>query len=473
MKGRKLLLLFAILAAGGLIEAAFALRLRFDVGPTGIRLLGGRFYGPSFEFTQQEQIEPSPEPLRLRVNNAFGQVRVTGGPPGAPRVTLRKVIFQATREQASRFADRLHLETRHDGPLVTLTTNRDALERGVGRDVGFETHLEVVVPAGVDVEIDNAHGAVEVRDAGAVRVRGSYEPVVVERAAGNVRIKQRHGSVRVVQVAGGLRVRSRHASVDVERVTGAVDLDLHRADVRLSDSGPADVQMRYGALHAERLAGRLVVRGRQAQVTAAHIEGHVDVKTSHRPVELRAVSGDVAVDSTRGRVHVEAVRGRLSVSATYGDIRLSDIAGALDVDVRHGSLRAHDTRGGGQVKASGDDVHLEGFRGPFEIVAGHADVHLTPGEPLLSRLQVSSRRGDIHLGVPAGSRFNIEAATERGRLTGFDLPGLALDTISSRRAAGRLGDGGNIVRLHTRRGDIVIEVRDEPARKRNVPAAGS
>ena len=50
MTARKIALLLLILGVGAVLETAWAVKGHVDIGPEGCRVLGGRFYGPSYDF---------------------------------------------------------------------------------------------------------------------------------------------------------------------------------------------------------------------------------------------------------------------------------------------------------------------------------------------------------------------------------------------------------------------------------------
>jgi len=90
------------------------------------------------------------------VKNAFGGVRVSAGVAGVVKARLRKVVFEATEQEARAFADRIELRLAVEGSSARVETNRDELGRS--DDVGFETHLEIEVPADTVVTVHNEHG---------------------------------------------------------------------------------------------------------------------------------------------------------------------------------------------------------------------------------------------------------------------------------------------------------------------------
>ena len=238
MSARKIGLLILLLGFGAAIETAWQVRGDWRIGPEGCRVIGGRFYGPSYSFEQTaERALPAGEAPRLEVRNAFGGVSVTAGAPGVVKVKLRKVVFLPTEEKARAFADRVELRLSGDGARVKVGTNRD--EIGRGEDVGFETHLEIEAPAETAVEIRNEHGRVDLAGVASADVVSSFDGVSIERMAGALKLEARHGDVRASGIGAGLELTSRHGNVEVSDVTGASKLDVEHGDVSARKTGAA------------------------------------------------------------------------------------------------------------------------------------------------------------------------------------------------------------------------------------------
>ena len=64
MSARKIGLLILILGLGSALETAWAVRSHVDMGPEGCRVLGGRFYGPSYSFEETSSRRRQRAPAR-------------------------------------------------------------------------------------------------------------------------------------------------------------------------------------------------------------------------------------------------------------------------------------------------------------------------------------------------------------------------------------------------------------------------
>ena len=252
MKASKIGLLILVLAFGGAIETAWSVRQNIGFGPQGCRVLAGRFYGSSFSF-DAEQTQPVPAGTAIEVVNAFGGVTVRAGDPGQMKIALRKVVFRPTEEQARAFANQIRVNAAVEGNVLRVRTNRDELENhSEGRDVGFETHLELTVPPATQVTVRNEHGRVEVADAARADVTSSFDEVRLSRVAGAARIQSRHGDVLASTVGGDLSLVARFGRVELQDVQGRATVDSEHGDVSAARTGGLELAAAFSRREARR-----------------------------------------------------------------------------------------------------------------------------------------------------------------------------------------------------------------------------
>jgi hypothetical protein len=404
VSARKIGFLILVLVFGGVVEMAWHVRENhFSFGPEGFRVLGGRFYGPSFTFEESAEhallAEAAPE---VEVRNAFGGVRIVPGEGTGVRVELRKVVFQPTEEKARAFADRIELRLEEDDGRLRVGTNRDDVGRG--ENVGFETHLDLHVPPETVAVVRNDHGRVEASGIARAEIRSSFEDVRVEGIAGPVTIDARHGRVEAADLGADLVLKARHGDVEVTGI-----------------AGPADLDIQHGKLTARRTAG-------------------IDAKLSYGEAVAETVEGDLVLEARHAGALISDVAGRVDVQTTYEDVRLERIGGDVRAKVERGA------------------VTIDGFRGQIDVETEGGDVLLAPRAPITATVSASATKGGIRLEVPAGSRFDLEAESHRGELL-FDVPELdrsVSDPGSGGRATGTIGGGGARVKL-TADDDITLE----------------
>ena len=464
MSVRKIAFLVLIVGFAATVETAWHVREDIHLGPEGCRVMGGRFYGPSWTFeAAAERAVAAGKAPRLEVDNAFGAVNVTAGAPGSVKVRLRKVVFQPTEEKARAFADRVELRLTGDGELVRVATNRD--EIGRREDTGFETHFEIEAPPESVVEIRNEHGRVELSGVAAADVTASFDGVSIQRVMGDVKLEARHGDVAIDGVGGALELNSRHGNVSVAGVTGASKLDVQHGNLGLRRSASLEVDLAHGELEAESVGGDLVVRGQHAPVRGFDVVGRAHIETSFGEVRLERVGGELYARVQHGGITGSDVTGAANLETTHDSVTLERVAGPVEAVVQHGGVDAKGLARGARIRVSGSDVTLDGFSGPVDLEVDRGSARLAPGNPLDAEVVARVTHGELRLEVPEGSRFELAAESVRGRVDA-PLEGLTAEDEGhqGQRASGRHAGGGVSVRLKAD-GDVTLESR--PVRGRD------
>ena len=456
MKASKFGLLVLILGFGGTVETAWQVRNRLGVGPWDWQVLtGDKFSGPSFSFEDTES-QVVAAGTTVEIENAFGGIRAVEGAPGEVKVVLRKVVFRRNEAEAGAFAGRIRLQRALEGAALRIGTNRREVEASQeGHRIGFETHLEVSLPPGTRLKVLNEHGSIEVSDVAEASVKGSYEPLRVERVAGALEVDSRHGDVTVADVKGALTLNARHCGVEIRQVKGQATLVVEHGDVSANEVGGLDLTLRHGALTADGIMGDLEFSGEHAGIQAVAVTGRVVAETAFQDVVVERVGGDVRLVSKHGKVRAADVAGAVYAESRYDDVELERIGGPVEVRVVHGGLQARGLEKGALVRTAGDDVTIDGFRGGLDIQAERGGVRLTPSGPLSEAMAVRVVHGGIELGVPEGSRFTLDASATNGEVSA-EIAGFTTTQTGPLRVTGTMGGGGSTVNLSAEGGNVEL-----------------
>jgi DUF4097 and DUF4098 domain-containing protein YvlB len=460
MRARKLLFLLLLLALGASVETAWRVRTHIEFGPLGWRVLGGRFYGPSFTF-EEDKVGVVPASGTVAVSNEFGEVKVSRGDGSEVRIHLRKVVYLPSDGAARNLAERVKLVDESDGATLRLSTNRGDLERdGSLAEVGLETHFEVTVPAGVAVRVKNDHGRIDVAGVTRADVDGSFEPITVDSIDGDATVQGRHGDIQVSSVGGSVTLSGRHGNVEVRDARGRASLDVEHADnIKVSRVGGLTLTVKHGDVEAESIHGGAEIKGEHSAVKLVGVDGGAKVDTTFDDVHLTDVAGDAEVRTEHGSIEASKIKGAMRAEASFDGVTLSEIGGHADVKVDHGGVQAKDLAKGAIIEATGDDVNLERFHGSVRIESRRGSVHATPGGPLTEPLSVTAEHGTITLRLEPASHFDLSAVARPGNVD-VSLPDLAATEKTSSKVTGRIGGGGAAVVLEVEHGDVRVERRE-------------
>jgi hypothetical protein len=228
---------------------------------------------------------------------------------------------------------------------------------------------------------------VEIHKAGSSREAVDAIAVVAEQEGARVRVEAREPS-RAEWAVGGWQL-SRQARL-VASVPRTCNL--------LARSGD-------GAIHAERISGR---------------------------IELRTGDGSVRGLGLDGDIHVESADG---------SVKLQDVNGAIDVHTGDGSIFAS-----GQLRA----LRAETSDGSISVTAGQGSV-------MTEAWDVSTGDGGVVLTVPGSFAAEVDALTKEGVIRMDGSLGASAAPEGDRRALrATIGAGGRVLRIRTNDGTVTI-----------------
>ncbi|HSE98098.1 MAG TPA: DUF4097 family beta strand repeat-containing protein [Blastocatellia bacterium] len=166
----------------------------------------------------------------------------------------------------------------------------------------------------------------------------------------------------------------------------------------------------------------ITIESTNGSVNLSDLTSAVSVSTARGDVRLTDITGDVTLEAARGDVVLSQIRGRISVSAASGSIDLSDIVGTVKSNTANGDIKA-----------------------VFEGV--------TPGEPI----EFSSARGDIDIEFKSDINADLDLETIRGDIEVDDRFQVTVEKQTvGQRARGRIGTGGQRLKINTVNGDIRV-----------------
>jgi len=211
----------------------------------------------------------------LDVEAGAGRLVVTGR-DGTSDVRVTAVLCASSQEALE------GLEVTLDGDQLR-TDYPNLRGRWGGRNYA-RIDLEVAVPRGMDVRVEDGSGSIAISGVGQVHVKdGSGEirvrdatAVVVEDGSGSLQIEDVTGNVEIEDGSGSLRVREVTGDVDVSDGSGSIEIEAVGGTVRVDGMGS-------GGLSVRDVEGDLVVRdGRRERIRYSDIRGSLDLPPARR-----------------------------------------------------------------------------------------------------------------------------------------------------------------------------------------------
>jgi hypothetical protein len=196
------------------------------------------------------------------------------------------------------------------------------------------------------------------------------------------------------------------------------NISLH-FEVEVPSETSTTIRTGGGSVKEFGLRGDSDLKTSGGSIEASGLKGHLDAETSGGSIHLREVTGDARVDTSGGSIEVAALEGSLRAHTSGGPIHIDRVSGYVEAKTS-----------GGSIGVNFDHGNTHG--GILETSGGSIDVRLDPS-----------------------ANLNIDAATSGGSVR-CDLPVRVVGTIKSSSLEGKVGSGGEMLRLRTSGGSIRI-----------------
>lgn len=172
-----------------------------------------------------------------------------------------------------------------------------------------------------------------------------------------------------------------------------------------------------------------------------------------RETNIRARSGD-------GSIRIDRITGAIDLRTGDGSIRASEISGELTLDTGDGSITVDGAEGTLSVDTGDGSVNVSGRLSGVRLHTGDGSVvyRAEPGSSMSEPWEVTTGDGSVSLYLPAGFGAELDAHTGDGTIRN-ELNVEAGDEEKPRRTLrGRLGAGGQLLRVRTGDGGIRLKL---------------
>ena len=194
-------------------------------------------YGASYDYSEVRDLAVDAKGLtEFEIDAGAGSLSITGV-DGATDITVVATIKVESRDEdkaRSIVEKRLRLTLERDGDRAEL---RSELDSGWGWDGNAAVDLEVQMPAGVALTIDDGSGSVVISGVTAsVKVDDGSGSLEISDA-GDIDIDDGSGSITITNSSGDVYVNDGSGSIDIRGVAGSVTLDDGSGSIKVDDVG--------------------------------------------------------------------------------------------------------------------------------------------------------------------------------------------------------------------------------------------
>jgi hypothetical protein len=167
---------------------------------------------------------------------------------------------------------------------------------------------------------------------------------------------------------------------------------------------------------------------------------------------------DVLARTGDGTIAVENVAGRLDLETGDGSVKGRDLGGALKAHTEDGMLEFRNVKGKADLDTADGGIVITGVLAAVRAQTndGAVTVRAEPGSAAAEAWDIRTGDGSVSIDVPDTLNADLDARTSDGsvRVDGLSVTGSVEDERQGIR--GRLGAGGQVLRIRTGSGTITI-----------------
>ena len=306
--------------------------------------------------------------------------------------------------------------------------------------------------------------------AGAQTVQGSFErtltvsgPVDLDVTTGSGDITVRTGPAGSVRVTGRIRASQSwlgtgpSAAEKVKAIEAKPPIEQTGNAIRIGRIEDRELQQNVSISYEITAPAQCALRSHtgSGDQTIGDISGPIEIGSGSGNIALGAIGGRVDASTGSGDITAGAVRGPLSAKSGSGNVRAGGVSGELVVSTASGDIEVSQAAAGSvRASAASGNVRLTGIQGSLRASSSSGDISVQ-GTPT-GEWQLSSASGNVSVALPPSAGFDLDAQTSSGSIESKH-PVTVTGKIERRTLAGKVRNGGPLIKLHTASGDIRIQ----------------
>ncbi len=350
----------------------------------------------------------------LRLNASFGSVRVTPGTDREVSCRVLKRVYTSDEAVAREYLRRYVVRAQRLNGDVALAGEFDRPSRR--RRGNLSVEFQIAVPLRYNLQLETSGGGIAVQTLqGQLKAVTAGGSISTGDIAGVVAVETSGGSITLGNIGNRVQARTAGGSIRVGDVKGDATLE--------TSGGVIVVGSVEGPLRAETAGGDVILRGATGPVTARTAGGKILIGQS---------GGSINAQTAGGSIHLRGARGKVVVETAGGSIDLFEVQGAI---------RAATS-------------------------AGHILAALAASQKVFVASQLETSMGDIQVYLPADLPLTIEAVVDKAFGHKIVSPDFSLQIeglgqpVHQWRGRGELNGGGEVLRIRTVAGSIIIRKLD-------------
>lgn len=259
----------------------------------------------------------------------------------------------------------------------------------------------------------------------AERAEGSFErslavsgPVQLNVATGSGSISVRKGAAGSVRIQGRIRagdrihdgpalVREIEQNPPIRQTGNIVSIG---SEVRKWEH----VSISYDIAVPEE--ARVDARTGSGPIETWEVRGPLDSSTGSGGIRAENIGDRVNARTGSGGIHVTRAGGPVTAHTGSGPVQVSDVKGSVDAQTGSGDISVSGATGAVRARAGSGRVRVEKALGEVEAQSSSGGVTVD-GAPKSARWELRSGSGSVHVSLPPGTPFELDAHTGSGTIS--------------------------------------------------------
>jgi DUF4097 and DUF4098 domain-containing protein YvlB len=182
---------------------------------------------------------------------------------------------------------------------------------------------------------------------------------------------------------------------------------------------------------------------------------NADLETSGGNLKLSDLTGGFKLNTSGGNISLNGNNGKLNAETSGGNIKLVNHKGKMDISTSGGNIDCRSVTGDLKAETSGGNVDIELTDGKLYTETSGGDISISY-TGMNKGLEASTSGGSIRVKLPADFKAKAHLETGGGTVRNH-FSNVKDSKVSQSEIDCELNGGGNILKLETSGGDVIVD----------------
>ena len=182
---------------------------------------------------------------------------------------------------------------------------------------------------------------------------------------------------------------------------------------------------------------------------------NADLETSGGNLKLSDLTGGFKLNTSGGNINLNDNNGKLHAETSGGNIKLVNHKGEMDISTSGGNIDCKSVTGDLKAETSGGNVDIELTNGKLYTETSGGDIHIDY-TGINKGLEASTSGGTVKVKLPSDFKAKAHLETSGGTVRNH-FSNVKDFKVTESEVDCELNGGGNVLRLETSGGDVIVE----------------